>query len=61
MYLVMKSILDIIVHYVTRSKALPYSTEDEYALGFELHTILYAREGLFGVIPGMFGIRLANR
>ena len=31
------------------------------ACGSTLHTILYARERRFCVIPGVFGIALANR
>ena len=36
---------ELIVHYVTRSQALPSSAE--YALGSKLHTILYVREERF--------------
>ena len=37
--------IEELVHYVTRSKALP--SEAEHALGSKSHTIFYARDGRF--------------
>ena len=48
----------LIVHYVTRSQALLSSAE--YALGSNLHTILYVKEGRYSHYSGSVGYNISK-